>query len=354
MLLDQGVKLVKLGVTVPDEWIDPDDIKSPAIDVIRNPKDWPADEYYASTIHVVRKFLGPSAQPAYHQLWAEAVTDQLEFPTPPDEVNRALIMHYFRNDRELGETVRAARGLAFDAGFYCGGVKHLDPYSPDALRGSRYQTMLFPFKVVPFERALKEATDWGCIPVYLRPLPESEIENAMVGRPHFWRLSGSGVDLSELAGKKFVLVASQEERLEVQSDDINLSIPLANSPSAKYQMLSTINVAHATSIAMVTMLNATQDIKLTQPTGLRPSHPEIAEGRMVSNDLSKILKVPRLLTQKQMAQRKKKLERREFEKAWEEAEEVVEQKTRAIDGGPIEEDFEPDEWCVKELAKQSR
>ena len=166
MLLDHGVKLKKLGVTVPEEWKYPDEIHSPAIDVIRNPDLWPADEHYVQTIHVVRKFMGTSAQPAEFELWAEVPTNQLKLPKA--NVNRALIMHYFRDDRELGEVIRAARALAFDAGIYCGSYKSMDPYSPTALRASRCQTLLFPLQHLRFERALETALQWECIPVNLR------------------------------------------------------------------------------------------------------------------------------------------------------------------------------------------
>ena len=327
LLLDHGIQLSKLGITVPDEWKFPEQIQFPSNDVLRNPKSWPAQEYYVNTIDVVRKIMGPASQPGRHELWAEVDISKLPASTMPkaEDVNRVLILQAFRNDRDIGEVIRTARSLAWDAGFICEANK-LDVYSPEAFRASRLQTILFPTISSSTKDALTKSRQWGCTPVFLTPLPDSELAESEVGRPHFWRKSGKVVEKDEIKGKKIALVASQREKLNTNEDDICLSIPLANSSTSAYQELCTLSMIQATAIAMTTILNVTQNVKLSQPTGLRPSHPEEAEGRIITKGLAKILKVPRPLTARQAAMKAKKLARQKFEREWEEAERQLAKK----------------------------
>ena len=317
VLLDNNIKIKKLGVTVPDEWKFPEQIQDPSNDVLRNPKSWPSEEYYVNTIDVVRKFMGPSSQPGRHELWAEVAINSLPASTLPEKekINRVLILEDFRNDRDVGELIRTARSLAWDAGFLCASDK-LDVYSPEAFRASRLQTIFFPMETTTSNDALQKSRDWGCVPIFLSPLPESQLENSEVGRPHFWRNSGNTIEESELTGKKVALIASQKERFSASPDDICMSIPLANSPTSPYQELSTLAVVQATAMAMMTLLHVTQNVKISQPTGLKPSHPEIAEGRSVTKELAKVLKVPRPLTPKQAAMKAKKKAIDAFEREW--------------------------------------
>jgi len=321
LLLDHGIQLSKIGATVPDVWNFPEQVQDPSNDLIRNPKSWPADKYYVNGIDVVRKFMGPSSQPGRHELWAEVAINKLPASTMPQEenINRVLILEGFRNDRDVGELIRTARGLAWDAGFLCESDK-LDVYSPEALRASRLQTVFFPTTTALSKDALSETKEWGCTPIFLTPLPDAQLSESEVGRPHFWRTSKKTVDLEEIKGQKIALVASQKENSNRSSDDICLSIPLANSSTSPYQELATLSVVQATAMAMMALLNITQDVKLSQPTGLRPSHPEEAEGRIVTKALAKILKVPRPLTARQAAMKAKREAREKFVRNWEEAE----------------------------------
>ena len=324
----------KLGATVPDEWKFPEQIQEPSNSVLRNPELWPSEEYYVNTIDVVRKFMGPSAQPGRHELWAEVPVNSLPASTLPEKekINRVLILESFRNDRDVGELIRTARSLAWDAGFLCAADK-LDVYSPEALRASRLQTIFFPMETTTSKNALEKSRDWGCVPVFLRTLPKSQLDNSQVGRPHFWRHSGNIIEETELAGKKVALIATQREIFPASPDDICMSIPLANSPTSPYQELSTLAVVQATAIAMMTLLNVTQNIKISQPTGLTPSHAETAEGRSVTKELAKLLNVPRPLTPKQAAMKAKKKAIEAFEREWEREEENWEGWEELSEGG---------------------
>ena len=333
VLLDNNIKISKLGATVPDEWKFPEQIQEPSNGVLRNPELWPSKEYYVNTIDVVRKFMGPSSQPGRHELWAEVAINSLPASTLPEKekINRVLILEAFRNDRDVGELIRTARSLAWDAGFLCGADK-LDVYSPEAFRASRLQTIFFPMETTTSNEALQKSRNWGCVPIFLSTLPESQLENSQVGRPHFWRNSGNIIEESELAGKKVALIATQKD-VSASPDDICMSIPLANSPTSPYQELSTLAVVQATAMAMMTLLNVTQNIKISQPTGLKPSHPEIAEGRIVTKELAKLLNVPRPLTPKQAAMKAKKKAREAFEREWMREEENWEGWEEVSEGG---------------------
>ena len=118
-----------------------------------------------------------------------------------------------------------------------------------------------------------------------------------------------------------------------------MSIPLSVSPISPAQELSTLSIAHATTIAMMALLNITQNIKISQPTGLKPSHVEVDEGRLVTNTLSKGLKVPRTLSPAQERMRRKKMEKERFEREWDlAAQKVKERKTRLEGNWEIEDD----------------
>ena len=157
--------------------------------------------------------MGPSSQPGRHELWAEVAINSLPASTLPEKekINRVLILEDFRNDRDVGELIRTARSLAWDTGFLCASDK-LDVYSPEAFRASRLQTIFFPMETTTSNDALQKSRDWGCVPIFLSPLPKSQLENSEVGRPHFWRNSGNTIEESELTGKKVALIASQKER----------------------------------------------------------------------------------------------------------------------------------------------
>ena len=325
LLVQNKIRLSKLAVTVPDAWIRPDEILSPSIDVINHPEEWPSEQYIANTIHCVRKIMGGQAAPGRHELWAEiAVTDlpaMKDWPSPHN-VNRLLVMDGIRNDRDLGELVRTARTLAWDAGlFILGTAGAEDFWSPLALRSSRLQTLFFPTRSAGLTDAIREIDKLGCTRILLRPLPETQIENSIVGVPHFWRENGELVDPKELVGKSIALIASEREPHPRLENDIRLSIPVAQSPNSQYQTPTTIPIVQATALAMMTLLQVTQSVKVGQPTGLRPTHPEEMEGNNLSKKVAGLLKVPRALTEAQKAWHDRKKKKVEFLRDWEAAEE---------------------------------
>ena len=325
MLLDNGIKLHKIGAQIPEKWTDPKQVQDPSSSVLREPDQWPAKEYIASTIHVVRKFMGPSAQVGYHELWAEVgIDNKLAANQDPKDIKRLLILDGFRDDREAAEIIRTARGMAWDAGILSQSSR-ADIFSPEGFRAGRLQTLFFPIHNVHppnLQAALNKAAGWECKPIFLRPLPDSELDKSQVGRPHFWKKSGEPVDLKEVTGQKIALVVSQTDQngKYVKDDDICLSIPLSISPSSPHQELTTLPVLPATALAMSTILNATQDEPLAQPTGLKMSHSEWNEGRMLTKNLAKILQVPRPLSGKQQRMLEKKRAYLAFKMAWEETE----------------------------------
>jgi len=354
MLLDNGIRLHKIGVQIPDQWTDPKQVQGPSSSVLREPDKWPAQEYIASTIHVVRKFMGTASQTGNHELWAEIGIDNglLERQDPKD-INRLLILDGFRDDRETAEIIRTARALAWDAGIMSHSGK-ADPYSPEAFRASRLHTLMFPLYPVGnfrFPAARLKAEEWGCKLIFLRPLPDSELDKADVGRPHFWKTSGEPVDLEEIKGQKIALVVSQsdEDGKCVQENDICLSIPLSISPSSPYKELPTLPAANAAALAMSSILSATQGTPLAQPTGLKMSHSEFNEGKMVTKAMAKVLNITRPLSEKQQRMAEKRRAQEAFKKAWEEAEfgEAIDEN---LEGREEEEEVD-DEQVKEELSE---
>jgi tRNA G18 (ribose-2'-O)-methylase SpoU len=325
MLLDNGIRLHKIGAQIPDRWTDPKQVQGASSSVLREPDKWPAQEYIASTIHVVRKFMGTASQTGNHELWAEIGLDNgIAERQDPNDINRLLILDGFRDDRESAEIIRTARALAWDAGMMSHSPK-ADPYSPEAFRASRLQTLMFPLHQpngISFYAARLKAEEWGCKLIFLRPLPDSELDKAEVGRPHFWKMSGEPVDLEEIKGQKIALVVSQSDQDGkcVQEHDICLSIQLSISPSSPYKELPTLPAANAAALAMSSILSATQGTPLAQPSGLKMSHSEFNEGRMVTKEMAKVLNIRRPLSEKQQRMKEKRRAQEAFEKAWEEAE----------------------------------
>lgn len=318
MLLDNGIKLNKIGLTAPQDWFYHDEIQPPAIDVIEKPDEWPAKHYYVNSIDVTRKMLD-STNPGHHQLWAEAaINSQAVNDLDLEKVRRVLVIDKPQSDTQLGELIRTARSLAFDMGFLCnfGGR---DVYSPEALRASRLQSMLFPsenHRLV--STAVDRAKAMGCTPIFMKLLPERECENSQVGVPKFWRMNGRNVDMSELQGKVAVVV-SPNDQAPAAEDDICVSIPLAVSPLGP-KALSTMNFVHAATISMATIVSLDQESKLSQPVVLEPTYIEEMEGRMVTNALAAKMRVPRPKTPRQqdMIDRKKAI--RNFRLEWEKEE----------------------------------
>src|ERR1700736_5210998 len=245
LLLTHGIKLAKLGITVPEKWMDPNEIEGPAIDVLHNPEKWPAEEYVLTSINVTRKFMGPSAQPGRHELWAEVPTATPPLAPIAAEAKRILILNHLWSDRDAGEIIRAARGLAFDGGFLCGGGDHkADIFSPTALSASRLQSFFWPVDRAGFPYAVETARELGFTLIYICPLPDAEIPRARVGTMHYWRRDGQTVDREELRGKKIALVVSVNTP-RMTDEDICLSIPLTISPTASCQELTSLSTVPA-------------------------------------------------------------------------------------------------------------
>jgi hypothetical protein len=301
---------------VPEAWLYPDEIQAPAINVIEKPDEWPAEQYYVSTIDIIRKFMGTGRQVGNHQLWAEAaINPRAVKDLDLDKVRRVLIIHKPESDREAGEIVRTARALAFDMGFLCG-FDSIDMFSLEALRASRMQSFFFPTEKHRLtSTAVTKVKAMGCVPVYIRLLPEQELKDSQVGVPKFWRKNGRNVDMSELRGKVAVVVSSNEYE-PIDEDDICVSVPIAVSPLGP-AALATMDTIHAAVISMTAIVGLDQESKLSQPSVLEPTHIAEIEGQMVTKALASKLGIPRPLTTKQLVMAAKKKAKREFELQWE-------------------------------------
>lgn len=281
--------------------------------------------------------MGGQAAPGQHELWAEVAISDLPTSTDwatPTKVNRLLVMETIRNERDLGEIIRTARTLAWDAGIVVPEGGASDFFSPVALRSSRLQTLFFPMRSGSMKQALQQMETLGCTRILLRPLPESQIENSIVGVPHFWQENGVLVDQEELVGKSVALITSESEELPHFKDDIRLSIPVAPSPNSPYQTSTTIPILQATALAMMTLLQVTQGVKVGQPTGLKTSHPEEFEGNKITRKVAHLLNVPRPMSARQQYQYDKKKRKIDFARDWKAAEDNWEGSEPARKIGP--------------------
>ena len=272
--------------------------------------------------------MGGQAAPGQHELWAEVAVRDLpatrDWPSPgKGKVHRLLVTESLRSDRDVGELVRTARGLAWDAGLFIEGIKAAptDFWSPMALRSSRLQTLFFPSRSATVRDAYQQSQKFGCTNIVLHPLPESQLENAIVGVPHFWRESGEVVNPKELEGKSVCLFVSQREAHPAFENDIRLSIPVAQSPNSEYHIPTTLPVVQAATLAMQALLQVTQAVKLGQPTGLKMTSPEEMEGNAITKKVAEMLNVPRPRTLRQQAMLNKKKKQYEFLRDWQSAEE---------------------------------
>jgi tRNA G18 (ribose-2'-O)-methylase SpoU len=315
-LLDNDFRINKIGVTVPEKWKSPEQVQDPALEVLHNPDKWPATSHFVNSIDVARKFMGTGSQPGMHELWAEVRTDQF----PLDKVDtsnfqRVLIVDSVHNDEHLGEIIRAARGFAFDGGFLTRSEK-TDMYSLAALRSSRLQTLVWPSKSSDFDTAVKTVKGWGFVPIFIRPLSDTALEDARIGIPRYWRGDGEKVNVKELEGRKIAVVVSGQSRIELAPDDVCMSIPLAVPPHAKSTLLTSLSITQTTAIAMAEIGRLMRNISLKQNKGLEPSDPEILEGRMITKQLSSVLGVRRKLTPKQEYMIQKRQKRQKFGLDW--------------------------------------
>jgi tRNA G18 (ribose-2'-O)-methylase SpoU len=312
-VLNNGMRLKKLGVIAPKIRWDIDEIEQPAIGVIDDPDKLPAIDYYISPIHVARKILGTNNRPGLHQLWAEVSTYKVN-KVDKGKVRRVLIMDNIHDNKQVAEIIRAGRALAFDMGMLCES-ENQDLYGLDMLRKSRLQTLFFPTERVPrVQLAVENAELMGCTPIYIRPLPEWEISRSQVGVPLFWRQNKRHVDVGELQGK-VALVISKNERLPIEDDSICVSIPLAISPLGP-SVFSSLSTHNAAAQAMVAINGLDNEYRLRQPKGLEPTDIEDIEGRMVTKAVAKKLGVPRPLSDRQVQVIAKSNARNEFEEAW--------------------------------------
>jgi len=150
---------------------------------------------------------------------------------------------------------------------------------------------------------------------------------------------------------KIALVVSQSDQdgKYVQENDICLSIPLSISPSSPYKELPTLPAANAAALAMSSILSATQGSPLAQPTGLKMSHSEFNEGRMLTKEMAKVLNITRPLSEKQQRMAEKRRAHEAFEKAWEEAE-IAEAIDDNLEGREEEEGVD-EEQMKEELSE---
>ena len=326
-LLDNGLKLKTLVVTADDEWKDPEDVQDPARSVLHEPEKWPAENYFIANIDVARKILSKTASPGKHEIYAEVYRKNFDIQLPADKVSKVLVLDCVENAESAADAIRLASSLSFDAAVFCG--RNADVFSLATTSHSRLHNLLLPIsRVLKLELALQLVESWECTPVFLYPLPESEIAKSQVGVPHFWRHGATAdthetVDQEELWDKKLAIVASSRVNFEPPAGAICLSVPVAPSPLLATNYISTLSLNHALPIAMTVLLNVAQKRELSQPSGLRPTHVADLLGFRKSRRLTTELGRPRELTKKQIAMKQKKTAKKRFAAEWDRTEEEM-------------------------------
>ncbi|OLL22336.1 hypothetical protein NEOLI_002515 [Neolecta irregularis DAH-3] len=190
-LIRDNVPISGLGISAPEEWWKPNEVLTPAIDVIRNPEKWPATRQYLVSIDMTRKILGSQARPAKHDLWAEVPFPDIPYPAK-GELKRLICLNHVNSGQVMGLLIRTARALGWQAAYTMRGS--IDFYDPQAICMSRAHTLRFPHIMGTISGLFTHCAEMELTPIITTPLPRSQLANAQPNQLHFWRPDDSVVD----------------------------------------------------------------------------------------------------------------------------------------------------------------
>ncbi|KAG2210562.1 hypothetical protein INT47_002504 [Mucor saturninus] len=252
-LRDKGIEFKSIGVTAVKSPRVENDIKYPALEVLKYPEHFPAKEYYVADIDLARRILGTASKPGSHEIFAE-----VPIPTGIDEEelkckDRLLVFDRISDPGNLGTLVRTANALGWDSGLITS--DSCDMYNDKTVRASRALSLTWKHKQVSQAKGLSFLKENGFTPVVADMLPknpqESDLWSPEFGTDYFNKARrGTGVCFwnfqnkpKELPKKIALILSSEHAGVKGLQDELRVSIPMSSA-------VESLNVANAGAIIM--------------------------------------------------------------------------------------------------------
>lgn len=247
-LRDKGFHFNSIAVTAVKNPRVENDIKYPALEVLKYPENFPADTYYLADVDLSRRILGTSSKPGSHEVFAEVpipVTDEKEI----NSKDKLLVFDRISDPGNLGTLVRTANALGWDSGLITS--DSCDLYNDKTIRASRALSLTWKHKQVKKEEGLLFLKENGFTPVVADMLsnhkdiwsPEfgSDLTKIRPGTGvWFWNFQNKPKELP----KKIALILSSEHNgVSGLENELRVSIPMDSN-------VESLNVANAGSIIM--------------------------------------------------------------------------------------------------------
>ncbi|BFZ64444.1 hypothetical protein YB2330_005590 [Saitoella coloradoensis] len=245
-LLKDGFKIASLFVTAPELWKNLEDVRRPALNVIENPSQWPAERQYLVDIDRVRRILGSRARPYKHELLAEIARPNWSFPKGKD-LQRLIYFHKINYASNLGQLVRTARLFGWQAA--ARSRNSIDFFALDVLAHSRAQTIYMPHKVQDLDEFVQFANEERLQVILCRELPESQLEHQKPNTLHLWRSDGVVVPHDQIP-KRFAIIVSGDQNWDKQEGIDALDLPVIH---ASIPMPNPVGTMHSSQMAAIVM-----------------------------------------------------------------------------------------------------
>lgn len=253
-LRDKGFEFNSIAITAKNKPSVENDIKYPAIDIVRHPDSFPAKSYYVTDIDVTRRILGTSSRPSNHEVFAEVPIPAETDESLLKENDRLLVFDGISDPGNLGTLIRTASALGWESGLVAS--QSCDLYNDKTLRASRALSLSWKHKQFDMAEAIRFLKSNGFTPVVADMMPansHAEIWSPELGTKTMMDKAvkpGTGVwfwnfgQQSTVLPKKVALILSSEHHgVSDLDDEIKVSIPMSSK-------VESLNVANAGSIIM--------------------------------------------------------------------------------------------------------
>lgn len=251
-LRDKGIEFKSISITAIKSPRVEQDIKYPALEVLKYPEHFPAKEYYVADVDLARRILGTTSKPGSHEIFAE-----VPIPTSSDEEelkckDRLLVFDRISDPGNLGTLVRTANALGWDSGLITS--DSCDMYNDKTMRASRALSLTWKHKQVSQEKGLSFLKENGFTPVVADMLPKKQ-DSSDIWSPEFGSdfnkaRPGTGVwfwnfqnQPKELPKKIALILSSEHAGVKGLQNELRVSIPMSSA-------VESLNVANAGGIIM--------------------------------------------------------------------------------------------------------
>lgn len=252
-LLDKGIQLKSVAITAKSIPKDEADIKYPALNVLKHPDVFPAEQYYITDINLARRILGTASKPGAHDIFAEVSipTTSLERVHSKD---RLLVFDQIKDPGNLGGLIRTATALGWDSGLVTTGSGDL--YNDKTVRASRALSLTWQHNLIDPKSLINFLKENGFTPIVADMLPtKDKIKDGNIWSPEYGNDSskvgpGTGVWFwnfkskpNELPEKMALILSSEHSGVQELDDELRVSTPMNSS-------VESLNVAVAGGIIM--------------------------------------------------------------------------------------------------------